>query len=76
MITAAETRVLHLIATHGKAVRVDPKGPAYSWTWRIAGEPKSGPVDSLIRKGVLTVTKDKSSAILSQKGKEIMREAA
>ncbi len=76
MITPAETRVFHLIAETGKAVRVEPKSKAYSWTWQINGTPKSGPVDSLIRKGVLTVTGDKSKAILSAKGRDILRRAA
>jgi hypothetical protein len=76
MITPAESRVLNLIAAHGKAKRVEPKGPAYSWTWQIAGTPKSGPVDSLIRKGFVQVTKDRSQAILSEKGKSYVPSVA
>ena len=79
MITPAETRVLRLIAEHGNPVRVEPASKALSWTWQINGVPKSGPVDSLIRKGVLQVAKDKTQAILSARGREVfnqLREAA
>lgn len=71
-ITPAEARVLDLIHTTGPAHRVHPGHSAYCW--HVNGRPMSGPVDGLIRKGMLSLTEDKSQARISPRGRTIVQE--
>lgn len=78
-LTPAESRILSLIADIGKAER-DLSKPYYVWTLQgQARKAMSRPVDSLLNKGFLQLSSDKSTATLSAKGRGIieqLREAA
>lgn len=74
-ITPAESRILHLISSHGKADR-DLSNPSL-WSWKVNGEARkamSRPVDSLIRKGFLAVSEDRSTATLTTLGNRAIQE--
>lgn len=78
-LTPAESRILSLIAQYGQTER-DLSKPYYVWTLQgQARKAMSRPVDSLINKGFLQLSSDKSTATLSAKGRDAiyqLREAA
>lgn len=77
MLSEAQLRALRLIAEHGKAERHEPVSRAASWTWRINGKPMSGLVDRLLHPiKALELTEDRTTAVLSPKGRAILKEAA
>lgn len=68
--TEAEIRTLRLIAQHGKAERHYDRRMVY--VWRINGEGKGGRVDSLLKLKALKLSDDKSTATLSELGREVL----
>ncbi|EIM25725.1 hypothetical protein [Microvirga lotononidis] len=75
--TDAELRTLRLIDQHGKAERDMDRHGLYGW--RINGEARGQRVDILLQLKALTLSEDKLTATLTDRGRKAisyMKEAA
>jgi hypothetical protein len=59
-LTAAETRVLSALQTHGSALRIWGSHRQDDYSWWIAGQPVTQVIHSLAVKGHLTVEGDQA----------------